>query len=128
LKTNLSNPINRLEPIHIGRAEDWIVYESIEMVDLVPESKDKNYNYFFWIPQSIWKSESVLFDFEKADGLFYNLPVFSTIKDYEKTYDRNGERSFKYMRSKLNDGALIGMNYLFDGEVPVFFADLKMST
>lgn len=128
LKTNLSNPINRLETIHIGRAEDWIVYESIEMVDLVPESKDKNYNHFFWIPQTIWKPESVLSDFEKADGLFYNLPVFSTIKDYEKTYDRNGERSFKYMRSKLNDGALIGMNYLYDGEVPVFFADLKMST
>lgn len=128
LKTNLSNPINRLETIHIGRAEDWIIYESIEMVDLVAESKDKNYNYFFWIPQTIWKPESVLFDFEKADGLFYNLPVFSTIKDYEKTYDRNGERCFKYMRSKLNDGALIGMEYLYDGEIPVFFADLKMST
>lgn len=127
LKTNLSNPLNRLETVHIGRAEDWIVYESIEMVDLSTESKDKNYNHFFWVPQYIWKTENATLDFDKVDGLFYNLPVFSTIKDYEKTYDRNGERSFDYMRSKLNDGALIGMEYLFDGEMPVFFADLKMS-
>jgi CRISPR-associated protein Cas5t len=127
LKESIINPVHRFEVIHLGRAEDWIVFEEIEMTDLKVNSMDKNYNHFFWIPQHLWKPETVDFDFEKSDGLFYNLPVFSSIKDYEHTYDRNGERSFKYLRAKLNDGAIIGMNYLFDGEVPVFFADLKKS-
>lgn len=127
LKDNLFNPVQRLETVHLGRAEDWLVYESIEMVELKNEKKDKNYKHFFWIPQAIWRPKNVLFDFDKMDGLFYNLPVFSTIKDYDKTYDRNGERSFKYLRTKLNDGAMIGTEYLFDGEVPVFFANLKES-
>lgn len=127
LKANLSNPVNRLETVHLGRAEDWLVFEEIEIVNLEIKNTDKNYNHFFWVPQDIWKPESISFDFEKTEGLFYNLPVFSTIKDYDRTFNRNAERSFSYMRSKLNDGALIGMEYLYDGELPVFFADLKMS-
>lgn len=128
LKNSLSNPLHRLETLHLGRAEDWIVYEAIDVVELLQESKDRNYNHFFWIPQAIWLPETMKFDFDNSDGLFYNLPVFSSIKDYDKTHDRNGERSFKYLRSKLNDGAFIGMNYLYDGDIPVFLANLKMSS
>lgn len=128
LEAYLHNPVNRLETIHLGRAEDWLVFESMEMVDLIPSSKDKNYNHFFWIPQYTYIPESFQFDFDKADGIFYNLPTFVTIKDYDQTFNRHAERSFKYMRSKLNDGAITGTNeYLFDGEVPVFLADLKRS-
>jgi CRISPR-associated protein Cas5t len=127
LKESLINPVNRLEIIHLGRAEDWIVFEEIEMTDLKMRTMDKNFNHFFWIPQYLWKPEGLDFDFEKSEGLFYNLPVFSIIKDYEHTHDRHGQRSFKYLRAKLNDGAIIGMNYLYDGEVPVFFADLNKS-
>ena len=127
-KEYLYNPVNRLETVHLGRAEDWLVFESIKMVDLIPSSKDKNYNHFFWIPQYTWIPDSLDFDFDRAEGLFYNLPTFVTIKDYDKTYNRHAERSFKYMRSKLNDGAITGMkDYLFDGEVPVFLADLTKS-
>lgn len=82
LEKYLHNPVNRLETIHLGRAEDWLVFESIKEVDLFESSKDKNYNHFFWIPQSTWRSESLNFDFDKAEGLFYNLPTFVTIKDY----------------------------------------------
>ena len=128
LKEYLHNPLNRLETVHLGRAEDWLVFKSIEMEDLIPSSKDKNFNYFFWIPQYAWLPEPLSFDFECTEGLFYNLPTFATIKDYDKTYNRNAERSFKYMRSKLSDGAIKGVkDYLFDGEVPVFLADLTKS-
>jgi len=129
LKNCLKNPVNRLETIHIGRAEDWLVFDSIELVDLIPSSKHKNYKHFFWIPQKIWVPESIEFDFERTQGLFYNLPTFATIKDYNKTFNRHAERSFKYLRSKLNDGALTGINYLYDekSDIPVFLADLKLS-
>ncbi len=124
----LKNPVNRLETVHLGRAEDWLVFESIELVNLNPCSNDRNYNHFFWIPKYSWSPEIKEFDFDKADGLFYNLPTFVTIKDYDKTFNRHAERSFSYMRSKLNDGAIRGMEeYLFDGEIPVFLADLKRS-
>lgn len=129
LEEYLYDPVNRLETVHLGRAEDWLVFESIKFIDLKKCEKDKNYNHFFWIPQHIDISESVTFNFNKAEGLFYNLPVFVTIKDYEKNYDRHAERSFTYMRSKLNDGAIIGMEYWYDEQsgVPVFLADLNKS-
>lgn len=129
LEKCLQNPVNRLETVHLGRAEDWLVFESIKMVDLKESEKDRNYNHFFWIPQQIWTFESIDFDFDNADGLFYNLPVFATIKDYEKTYNRHAERSFSYMRSKINDGAIMGMEYLYDkqSDIPVFLADLSRS-
>lgn len=127
LKSNLINPVKRLETVHLGRAEDWIVFDTIESVNLQAETKDKNYQHFFWIPQETWHPESVHFNFENAEGLFYNLPTFSTIEGYDKTYDRHAARSFKYLRTKLSDGAITGMEYLFDGEVPVFLADLKKS-
>ncbi len=129
LKACLHNPVNRLETVHLGRAEDWLVFESIEMVDLIPSSKDKNYNHFFWIPQYTYIPESFRFDFDMADGLFYNLPTFVSIKDYDKTFNRHAERSFKYIRTKLNDGAITGLEYLYDKEsdIPVFLADLVQS-
>jgi CRISPR-associated protein Cas5t len=127
LEEYLHNPVNRLETVHLGRAEDWLVFESIQRVELEKSERDKNYNHFFWIPQHINADETIAFDFDKADGLFYNLPVFATIKDYDKTYNRHAERSFSYMRSKLNDGAITGMEYLYDkqSDIPVFLADLN---
>ena len=68
LEKYLHNPVNRLESIHLGRAEDWLVFESIKMIDLISCSKDKNYNNFFWIPQYTFIPESLTFDFDKADG------------------------------------------------------------
>ena len=129
LEKYLHNPVNRLETVHLGRAEDWLVFESIQLVDLDKSNRDKNYNHFFWIPQHIETDETFDFDFDKSEGLFYNLPVFATIKDYNTTYNRHAERSFSYMRSKLNDGAITGMEDLYDKEpdVPVFLADLSCS-
>ena len=76
LEIYLRNPVNRLETVHLGRAEDCLVFESIRIVDLIPSKKDKNYNHFFWIPQQIWLQYEMNFNFDSAEGLFYNLPVF----------------------------------------------------
>ena len=52
--------------------------------------------------------------------------MFATINGYEQTYNHNAERTFTYMRSKLNDGAIKGLEYLYDAQtnIPVFLADL----
>ncbi len=118
------NPVNRSGIIHLGRAEDWVLFEDIRYVELKQKVLDKNYDNFFWIPQKTW---GVNPNGNKIDGLLYNMPVFSTIKDYDKTFDRNGMRTFNYLRVKLNDGAIRGTNYLFDGKLPVFLADLSQA-
>jgi len=134
IKENLYNPINRLEVLHLGRAEDWVVFKDVDIVKLNICDKHKNYRHFFWIPRENWQSERELegTSFDKAEGLFYNLPVFATIKDYDKTFNRHGQRSFSYLRVKLNDGTIKGLTYYLDkdisgNEIPVFFADLSKS-
>jgi len=129
LEDYLYNPVNRLDTIHLGRAEDWLVFESIRSVELEKCERDKNYNHFFWIPQSIYLIDNIKFDFNKTEGLFYNLPVFATTNGYEQTYNHNAERTFTYMRTKLNDGAVKGIEYLYDVQtaIPVFLADIGKS-
>ena len=129
LEAYLYNPVSRLDTIHIGRAEDWLVFESIRFVELEKCDRDMNYNHFFWIPQYMHLTDNIEFDFNKAEGLFYNLPVFATISGYEQTYNHNAERTFTYMRSKLNDGAVKGLEYLYDVHtaIPVFLADIGKS-
>lgn len=129
LEEYFHNPVDRLEIIHLGRAEDWLVFETIQLVDLIKSDRDKNYRRFFWIPKQLVTNETISFDFEKIEGLYYNLPVFATIEDYDKTYNRHASRSFSYMRSKLNDGAIKGMEYFYDelSNIPVFLADLEKS-
>ena len=131
LLENLKDPVNRLEVMHLGRAEDWLVMEKLKIIELTESSQDGDFGHFFWIPQEVYYPEEVKseFKFEKADGLFFNLPVFATIDGYEQTLNRNAPRSFCTMRTKLNDGAIKDMNYLFDNEerLPVFSADISKS-
>jgi len=127
IQENIKNPINRLDVIHLGRAEDWLVFDNIEMVDIIEYDLDKDYKHFFWIPQNIYPNDGSYNEtFYKSEGIFYNLPIFATIKGYNQTYDKNGERSFTFMKTKLNNGALVGLKYLYDetNDLPVFLADL----
>jgi hypothetical protein len=114
--------------VHLGRAEDWIVFQSpkksgngIEWIDLEPRVTDTNFDHYFWIPEKSHFSNYEK-DYSEADGLRYRLPTISTIEDYEKTYNHNGRRSFEYLTVRLNDGLIMGMDYMYDGDLhlPVF--------
>ncbi|MGB9857917.1 MAG: type I-B CRISPR-associated protein Cas5b [Dictyoglomaceae bacterium] len=116
IKETFENPVNDRSPLHLGRAEDWIVIEDLDYVDLVIDEINGNYGYFFWVPEKIFFDK---FDFDKVEGLLYNLPTFYKIKD--------GIRNFVYIRTKLNDGNLGDiLGYLDEKEdIPIFLADLK---
>lgn len=123
----------RLEVLHLGRAEDWIVFEKrpeiLGLEVLKPKRRDANYEHFFWIPRKMLLSNGVsngVSDFEKHDGLLYNLTTFWEVAGFAVTQNRHGQRQFEYMRTKLNDGLIAGQTILFDEEVnlPVFLADL----
>lgn len=127
------NPINRLEPLHLGRSEDWFVPQSIRFTELITSNRDKNFGHFFWIPENTYNSPEG-FDFNKVEGLYYNLTIGAHIVDYDKYYNRHAARQFDYVRVKLNDGKITGQSYLCDRNVvsddrvislPVFFASIK---
>jgi CRISPR-associated protein Cas5t len=118
VKKNLENPTQRLYPIHLGRAEDWIVFkEEPHIAVLKPMEKipDGNYHCFFWIPQNYVQNG-------QTPGLRYRVPTF-----YKLT---NGIRNFEYEDSFLNDGKIVGLKGYFDEfeennvkiRMPVFFS------
>lgn len=130
VKSEIENPVNRLEPLHLGRAEDWIVIEEepklFDLSELVYDRYDGNYKNFFWIPEKFIGKDKNEETNEVFDGLLYNLPTFVTIKDYETTHNRHGIREFETIRTKLNDGLFINQYFLFDSEIklPVFLGVL----
>jgi len=132
---NILNPFNRLEVLHLGRAEDWIVFEDlpklIEVESLNYGRYDKDYKYYFWIPESIYQFDNKSINYDNFNGLIYNLPVFSEIENYQDTFNKNGKRKFTYVKTKLNDGKISKTNILLDTSsdlktpIPIFLGDFK---
>jgi CRISPR-associated protein Cas5t len=133
IKSNLVNPINRHEILHIGRAEDWIVFEDKPKIlsdsDYEFVSHGGNYEHFFWIPQKFyiavpnWNNKAN----DNYEGLLYNVPTFSKIEGYEDNFNRHGKRTFEYVRTKLNDGMIVGQELMIDKELqlPIFLGELN---
>jgi CRISPR-associated protein Cas5t len=51
LSQKIQNPVGRLYPLYLGRAEDWMVVEDIKIVLLEVTSKDAHFEHFFWVPE-----------------------------------------------------------------------------
>ncbi|NPV38762.1 type I-B CRISPR-associated protein Cas5b [Treponema sp. J25] len=133
LENLLKDPKERLQVLHIGRAEDWIVYKGISIIDennFEIKRQDGRYPYFFWTPEKIFSPQNNnTLNWNNFDGLVYNLTTFSSIKNYESHFNHTGQREYKYIRAKLNDGKIINTECLFDKElnIPVFLADFNQS-
>lgn len=129
IKDEISNPNHRLEVLHLGRAEDWIVLEEEPMYldsDRLEHKRwDADYNHFFWVPKKAFTIDSHKTDYYNIDGLLYNLPTFCEIENYQNTFNRHGVRRFEYMRTKLNDGKIKETELLLDKELnlPIFLGD-----
>jgi len=128
LSQKIQNPVGRLYPLYLGRAEDWVIVEEINMVSLEVTSKDADFGYFFWVPEKPWPP-GIPFDFEKVQGLRYRVPIFWELrKDGELR--EGGSRNFRYVSAKLNDGRFQGVSFLFDASfgkkgLPVFLAGME---
>jgi len=132
LNQQLINPTNRLQVLHLGRAEDWIVYKSepkiLDDSDLEKKRRDANYGYFFWIPEKILKiNNTPEIDFGQIDGNLFRLTTFSKIEGYNEHHNHTGKRKYSYIKAKLSDGEIFGQSLLIDKELslPIFFGDLE---
>jgi len=131
IRSSLVNPVHRLEVLHLGRAEDWIVIEEpSEMLELSTfeiRRVDADFRHFFWVPERFYLPEPKdgASDLDRYEGLRYRLPTFWTVEDYATTRNRHGRRIFEYMTVKLSDGLFKEKKFLFDKEcnLPVFLAN-----
>lgn len=125
------NPSNRLEVLHLGRSEDWIVFIDLPAFldenKIVYKRKDSDYKHFFWIPEKIFPLNSYKINYDDFDGIVYNLPYFSEIENYQNTFNKNGKRKFTYIQTKLNDGKITRAKILLDTEIglPIFLGDFQ---
>lgn len=129
----LHNPRQRLEVLHLGRAEDWIVLEEIseimEIATLPLLRRDGNYGHFFWIPKKMYPGS--LGGESRGSGgfagLVYRLPTFWRVEGFEQNRNRHGRRIFEYVTATLNEGLFTRERFLFDRAcgLPVFLADLE---
>ncbi|MBX6380694.1 MAG: type I-B CRISPR-associated protein Cas5 [Thermoflavifilum aggregans] len=133
IKSSIEFPVRRLEILHLGRAEDWIVIKEISAVselNFPVKRNDMRTDYFFWIPEKMYVTNHDLLpsDFHQFQGLLYRITTWWEVQDFEKTYNRHGYRNFQYMPVKLNDGLFVRQQFMIDEQhknFPVFFADLN---
>lgn len=146
LKEAFKNPEYRLSPLHLGRAEDWIVFdgepeESIKIIgdnDLKKEKLYGKFEYYTWIPDPergekyvderfLHSEDKELYKkfFKKIQGSSHLVTSFYTIRD--------GIRIFEYIPVKLFEGGDFPFyfgkpfEFYFDKElnIPLFFAKMK---
>lgn len=133
IREALRNPRQRLEVLHLGRAEDWIVLEEIseimEIAALPFMRRDGSYGHFFWIPEKMYPGSSGGESRGSGGfaGLVYRLPTFWRVEGFEQTRNRHGRRIFEYVKAILNEGLFTRVEFLFDEAcgLPVFLADLE---
>ena len=132
VREELIHPVHRLEVLHLGRAEDWIVFEDQPGIVKLPDQpirRDGNYRHFLWIPEDVD-------GYDKIDGLLYRLPTFWRVQDFDRTLNRHGVRIFEHKTVKLNDGLITEQELFVDDSIadeyapigiPVFLADFGRS-
>lgn len=129
IESAFKNPVQRTSVIHLGRSEDWLVFEGIEVVSLT-KSPARRIPYFTWIPSE----ESIDHNFLPSpsdyhtffDGInanLFRLPTYYII-------DNHNHRIFnEYLTVKLYEGGIFrGQEFYVDKELeylPVILASLK---
>ncbi len=136
LKQKLENPVERLQPLHLGRAEDLLVIRDLKVLkdeELDIDRVDGNYDYFFWIPEDrfLWAPKnvknSVKIDWGEIEGNTYSLATLSKIEDYEFHRNHAVKKTYQKIKVKLSDGKIKNISTLIDKDknIPIFLGELS---
>jgi CRISPR-associated protein Cas5t len=123
---DLKNPDKRLGVIHLGRAEDLVVFREIKILkdeELKYGTIDGSYEYFFWVPEEFYiPFEDKWETYGGYDGIVYLLSTFSKVKDYENSRIISNVRTYERIKAKLIEGTIVRKDGLMDKELnlPVF--------
>ncbi|MDI1471660.1 type I-B CRISPR-associated protein Cas5b [Thermodesulfovibrio sp. 1176] len=126
IKKAFEDPSERLSPIHLGRSEDWLVFQEIKSVELIQKSA-MSIKYFAWIPAKEYVDKNFIdgdYDnfFDGLNGNIFRLPTFYKITD-------TNQRVFEeYVTVKLYEGeSFKKMKFYVDSNenIPVIFTILR---
>ncbi len=124
----LKSPEKRTTIIHLGRAEDWLVFKEIKMIELI-ESNAIKIPFFTWLPSKEFvNNDFLLFSdyedfFERINGNIFRLPMYYIIIKYN-------QRIFnKYITVKLFEGGSFRRQKFYcdseEANLPIIFTDLR---
>ncbi|ODA43241.1 CRISPR-associated protein Cas5 [Thermodesulfovibrio sp. N1] len=127
IKDAFENPSNRLSIIHLGRSEDWVVFQEIKWpVELIQKSA-MSINYFVWIPAKEYANKDFIDEdydnfFNELNGNIFRLPTFYKITD-------SNQRVFdEYVTVKLYEGGSFKKTKFYvdpNENIPVIFSRLR---
>lgn len=142
LKNAFLNPINRASPLHLGRAEDWIVFdrnpeEAIKIIEIDCTKKEPFYgkfNFYTWIPdpeQGIEFIDENLYDkdkytrfYRKIKGSSHLITSFYEIKAEVREFIRIPVKLFEQGDFPFDFGR--PFDFVKDRElnIPLFFCKM----
>ncbi len=97
IKEAFQKPSGWLYPLHLGRAEDLVIIEELQIREIGEKAPVGALPYFAWIPEKsscIWNPPEDYDDFfENIYATYHRVPTFYEI--------RNGVRNFDFVRAKL---------------------------
>jgi hypothetical protein len=135
MKNALENPKQRIYPIHLGRAEDSVIFEAIDIVELKKKKnplygKIKNYD-FTWLvdPERGEKYLDLDMNWESYKDFFNKIQgSYHLITSFYKIVE--GIRVFEHIPVKLFEGGSFPLyfgkpfEFIFDEDIPLFFAKM----
>ena len=137
IEKSFKNPEERIYPIHLGRAEDLVVFEDIKILEIKEKEKSlygklKNYDFTWFVDPERGKeyldetlsNEDYKEFFNQIKGSYHLITSFYKIVE--------GIRNFKYIPVKLFEGGSFPFyfgkpfKFIFDDEedIPLFFAKM----
>jgi CRISPR-associated protein Cas5t len=135
IKEAFENPVKRIYPLHLGRAEDLLIFEEIKIIEIDPK-KEKlygqltNYN-FTWLIDPNQGEEFIDTNFypdnykdfyDKIQGSYHLITSFYEIIE--------GIRNFRYIPVKLFEGGSFPLHFgkpfkfIFDENIPLFLTKM----
>jgi CRISPR-associated protein Cas5t len=135
IKEAFENPVKRIYPLHLGRAEDLLIFQEIKIIEIDPK-KEKlygqltNYN-FTWLIDPNQGEEFIDTNFypynykdfyDKIQGSYHLITSFYEIIE--------GIRNFRYVPVKLFEGGSFPLHFgkpfgfIFDENIPLFLTKM----
>lgn len=127
IRDSFKNPSERFSTIHLGRSEDWLVFEEIRWPVELGQESVMNIKHFAWIPEKKFADKDFIdkgYDnfFNSLNGNLFRLPTFYEITD-------TNQRIFnEYITVKLYEGGSFKRhNFYVDNSenLPVIFSKLR---
>ena len=102
IKRELENPKDRNSPLHLGRAEDWVVIKDVGFLENLNTDEIWRLDFFSWVPSADYLDRNFTISdyckfFDSIQGIRMMVPVYYDIVEGQRIFTR-------YVEAKLFEG------------------------